>query len=83
MSRTKEKEGRFGVRLPSREQKFSEAQALSLTWLMILDPRRGRGKNDMGKKPYGWRDLVTPQNYSKAYSTATEQASLDCASWPC
>ena len=30
----------------------------------------------MGKEP-------TPQFYSKAYSTATEQASLDCASRPC
>ena len=48
----------------------------------VVDQRRSRGRNDMEKNPY-WRNLVNAVNYSKAYSTATEQASLDCASRPC
>jgi len=71
----------FGVRLPSREQRLKRSRRYRL---------RGRCKkrseeNDMGeKKPIlVWRNSVTPQNYSKAYSTATEHASLDCASCPC
>ena len=49
----------------------------------VVESKKGSGENDMGKNPY-WRNLVNAvKDYSKAYSTATEQASLDCASRPC
>ena len=49
-----------------------------------VDRRRVGGEIVWGKTHIREGNLVTLQKiYSKAYSTATEQASLDCASWPC
>jgi len=47
----------------------------------VCKSKKVGGRNDMGKTPY-WREKFG-NGYSKAYSTATEQASFDCASWPC
>jgi hypothetical protein len=52
------KEGRFGVRLPSREMiGSSEAQALSLTSKKMSDEK--------WIKPFGWRSLVNAAEFTR------------------